>query len=79
MTVKELINELSKYPDNFLVLMFDAESDIGYAVVSDIIRGVNEFDGCVFIDKSEGDKNEQLWNNIRTSRPKKYGLYRKWK
>ena len=55
-----MINKLSEYPDNFLVLMFDAESDIGYAVVSDIIRGVNEFDGCVFIDKSEGDKNEQL-------------------
>lgn len=54
MTVKELINELSKYPDNFLVLMSDAESDIGYTVVSDITRGVNEFDGCVFIDKSEG-------------------------
>ena len=53
MTVKELINELSKYPDNFLVLMFDAESDIGYTTVSDITRGVNEFDGCIFIDKSE--------------------------
>ena len=53
MTVKELINELSKYPDNFLVLMFDAESDIGYTRASDIIRCVNEFDGCIFIDKSE--------------------------
>ena len=54
MTVKELINELSKYPDNLIVLMSDAESNIGYTVVSDITRGVNEFDGCVFIDKSEG-------------------------
>ena len=54
MTVKELINELSKYPDNLIVLMSDAESNIGYTVVSDIARGVNEFDGCVFIDKSEG-------------------------
>ena len=53
MTVKELINELSKYPDNFLVFMFDAESDIGYTRVLDITRGVNEFDGCIFIDKSE--------------------------
>lgn len=60
MTVKELINELSKYPDNFLVLMSDAESDIGYTVVSDITRGVNEFDGCIFIDKSEGDENERI-------------------
>ena len=56
-TVKELINELSKYPDNLLVLISDAESDIGYTVVSDITRGVNEFDGCVFIDKSEGDED----------------------
>ena len=48
-----MINELSKYPHKFLVLMFDAESDIGYTAVSDIIRGVNEFDGCIFIDKSE--------------------------
>jgi hypothetical protein len=57
MTVKELINELSKYPDNFLVLISDAESDIGYTTVSDITRGVNEFDGCIFIDKSEGDED----------------------
>ena len=60
MTVKELINELSKYPDNFLVLISDIESDIGYTVVSDITRGVNEFDGCIFIDKSEGDENERI-------------------
>ena len=53
MTVKELINELSKYPDNFLVLISDAELNIGYTAVSDITRGVNEFDGCIFIDKSE--------------------------
>ena len=53
MTVKELINELSKYPDNFLALMSDAESDIGYTTVSDITKGVNEFDGCIFIDKKE--------------------------
>ena len=53
MTVKEVINELNKYPDNFLVLMFDAESDIGYTAVSNITQCVNEFDGCIFIDKSE--------------------------
>ena len=53
MTVKELINELSKYQDNFLVLMFDAESDIGYTAILNITRGVNEFDGCIFIDNSE--------------------------
>lgn len=53
MTVKELRNELSKYPDNFLVLMFDAELDIGYTTISNITQGVNEFDGCIFIDKSE--------------------------
>ena len=52
MTVKELINELSKYPDNFLVLISDAESDIGYTTVSDIIRGANEFGGCIFIEKA---------------------------
>ena len=57
MTVKELINELSKYPDNLIVLISDAESDIGYTGASDIIRGVNEFDGCIFIDKSEGDED----------------------
>ena len=57
MTVKELINELSKYPDNFLVLISDAELDIGYTTVSDITRGVNEFDGGIFIDKSEGDED----------------------
>ena len=58
MTVKELINWLSRYPDNLLVLIPDAESDIGYTAVSNITQGVNEFDGCIFIDKSEGDENE---------------------
>ena len=53
MTVKELINELSKYPDNFLVLIPDTELDIGYTTILNITRGLNEFDGCVFIDKSE--------------------------
>ena len=53
MIVKELINELSKYPDNFLVLIPDAELDIGYTTISNITQGVNEFDGCIFIDKSE--------------------------
>lgn len=51
MTIKELVGELSKYPDNFIVLMSDTESDIGYTVVSNITRGVNEFDGCVFIEE----------------------------
>ena len=60
MTVKELINELSKYPDNFLVFISDAKLDIGYTAVSDITRGVNEFDGCIFIDRLEGDGNERI-------------------
>ena len=58
MTVKELIDWLSRYPDNFLVLIPDAELDIGYTTISNITQGVNEFDGCIFIDKSEGDENE---------------------
>lgn len=58
MTVKELINWLSKYPDNFLVLIPDAELSIGYTTILNITRGLNEFDGCIFIDKSEGDENE---------------------
>lgn len=58
MTVKELINWLSRYPDNFLVLIPDAELDIGYTAVLNITRGLNEFDGCIFIEKSEGDENE---------------------
>ena len=58
MTVKELINWLSKYPDNFLVLIPDTELNIGYTALLNITRGLNEFDGCIFIDKSEGDENE---------------------
>lgn len=58
MTVKELINWLSKYPDNFLVLIPDTELDIGYTAISNITRGLNEFDGCIFIEKSEEDENE---------------------
>ena len=58
MTVKELINELSRYPDNLLVLIPDTELDIGYTAISNITRGVNEFDGCIFIDKSGENENE---------------------
>lgn len=50
MTVKELINELNKYPDNKLVLISDDNSTLGYTPVIDIITGVNEFDGCVFME-----------------------------
>jgi hypothetical protein len=50
MTVAELINELSKFPDNFYVCYPSEDNEIGCASVLNVSRGINEFDCVVFLD-----------------------------
>lgn len=48
MTVGELKEKLSQFPDDLLVL-YPSEL-CGYCEVSHISKGINEFDGLVFLD-----------------------------
>ena len=47
MTVKELKDKLNEFDDNLVVLI---PNSMGYISAKNIAQGVNEFDGCVFID-----------------------------
>lgn len=51
MTVKELKEKLSLFSDNMIVMIPD--DGWGYATPNCVVRGVNEADGCVFIDFHE--------------------------
>lgn len=48
MTIKELIKELSKFPDNLLVCYPREDNQTDYASVLNVTRGVNELDGMFF-------------------------------
>ena len=50
MTVKELIKELTKFPDNLLVCYPSEDNQTDYASVLNVTRGVNELDGIVLLD-----------------------------
>lgn len=48
MTVKELKEKLNQFPD-YLIVMVPSYTD-GYAPADCVARGINEADGCLFID-----------------------------
>lgn len=54
MTVKELKEQLSRFNDNYLVMMprvdSGADPHFPYITVSHISQGVNEFDICLFLE-----------------------------
>lgn len=55
MTVGELKAKLEQFPDDLTVLMPNPDFDDywirkRFSMVSNVTRGVNEYDGCVFID-----------------------------
>ena len=54
MTVKELKEELRKFDDNLLVMIPRTDPDpkdwLGFVSVKNISQGVNELDGCLFLD-----------------------------
>ena len=52
LTVKELKEELNKFDDRLLVYSVDGE---GYSPVIHVAQGVNEADGCLFLDHYEED------------------------
>ena len=54
MTVKELKEKLSKFPDNCIVCIptinCDAIGNVNYVCAQNVSQGINELDGIVFID-----------------------------
>ena len=56
MTVKELKEKLNQFSDNLIVMISDEYSPIGYAPATHIVRGLNEADGCVFINDYTEDE-----------------------
>lgn len=61
MTVKELKEKLNEFDDNLIVLLPD-ESKEGIWPWTDVVnlsQGVNEADGCLFIDNYEEDDSEE--------------------
>lgn len=47
MTVGELKEKLEQFDDNLIVMVPDG---IRYISAKNMAKGVNEFDGCIFID-----------------------------
>lgn len=66
MTVKELKEALNGFDDNLLVLVPLPQTIIydkltfpyPYAHVTNVTQGVNELDGCVFLDDYEEDDED---------------------
>ena len=53
MTVNELIEELNRFPEDLNVLIPVEDNSTGYIYVERVLRGLNEFDGCLFIEGNE--------------------------
>lgn len=65
MTVKELKELLSQFDDNLLVMIPNRcwnpmKGNFLDVVASNVTRGVNEFDGCIFIDDYEEDEESNI-------------------
>ena len=66
MTVKELKEALNGFDDNLLVLIPLPQTIIydkltfpyPYAHITNVTQGVNELDGCVFLDDYEEDDED---------------------
>ena len=59
MTVKELKEKLNQFDDNLMIMIPNRnylEEPVFYVTVRHISQGINEFDGCVFIDDYEEDE-----------------------
>ena len=50
MTVKELKEQLNKFDDRLLVMIPSFDNVIGYTPLRHLGQGVNEADGCLFLD-----------------------------
>ena len=62
MTVKELKEKLSRFPDNCIVCIptinWDVVGNVNYVAAQNVAQGINEFDGIVFIDDYVEDDDD---------------------
>ena len=63
MTVRELKDKLEQFDDNLIVMIPDAnwtpeKNWLPYIPATNVGRGVNEADGCLFIDDYAEDEDE---------------------
>ena len=56
MTVRELKEKLNEFDDTLTVMAID--NMYGFFQVLNVTKGVNECDGCLFLDGYEEDKDE---------------------
>ena len=63
MTVKELKEKLSQFPDNCIVCVpninWDVVGNVGYVPAQHVSQGINELDGIVFIDDYMEDEDDE--------------------
>lgn len=65
MTVRELKERLEQFDDRLIVMIPDANwtpnnNRLPYIPATSVARGVNEADGCLFIDDYVEDEDGQL-------------------
>lgn len=53
MTVKDLKEKLNEFDDHLIVYFLNGE---GYSLLKCLSRGVNEADGCLFLDDYEEEE-----------------------
>lgn len=53
MTVKELKDQLNKFDDRLIVMIPSFNGVMGYSPLDHLAQGVNETDGCLFLDEYE--------------------------
>lgn len=55
MTVKELKEKLNQFSDNCIIVISSGDD---YSLATAVSQGVNELDGCVFIDDYVEEEDE---------------------
>lgn len=64
MTVKEFKEKLNEFDDNLVVMIPNMDwalNGVGAIPATSISRGINEFDGCVFIDDCVDDVAQDIF------------------
>ena len=61
MTIKELKEKLNQFPDNLIVMIPNQDlhrlsNPVWSVPATDVYRGCNEADGCVFIENDEDEE-----------------------
>ena len=55
MTVKELKEKLNKFDETLKVVIPDPDDICRSVIANTVYQGINEFDGCLFIEYLEED------------------------